>query len=124
MKASGFDVSNAIRVRPLGKDYQIVSGHNRVEAARRAGLTKVPAWVREMDDEAAFMDLVLCNTQGELGPLERGMHALEATEKGRMNGNSVSAYADGVGRPQRTCKWRSRPPGWRLKLALGCQLRT
>ena len=40
---------------------QILSGHNRVSAARQAGIEVVPAWVREMDDEAAYMALVLSN---------------------------------------------------------------
>ncbi|MCC6363193.1 MAG: hypothetical protein IT165_06685 [Bryobacterales bacterium] len=48
------------------------------------------------------MQLVLSNAQGELAPLERGMHALAATEKGRMNGRSVKAYAEQIGRPPRS----------------------
>jgi hypothetical protein len=35
--------------------------------------------------------------QCELSPLERGMHALAATEKGR-HGRSIAAYAEQVGR--------------------------
>ena len=64
---------------PAAVPYQIISGHNRTTAARRAGLQQIPAWVREMDDDTAFMQLVLSNAQGELSPLERGMHALAAT---------------------------------------------
>ncbi len=41
------------------------------------------------------------NAQGELSPLERGLHALAATEKGK-HGRSVAAYAEEVGRPQPT----------------------
>ena len=52
-----------------------------------------------MDDETAFMQLVLSNAQGELSPLERGMHALAATKKGKANGRSVKAYARAVRRP-------------------------
>src|SRR5215472_11743980 len=83
LKSSGYDSSHAIIVRPVGKAYQIISGHNRTVAACRAGLKQIPAWVREMDDDTAFMQLVLSNAQGELSPLERGMHALAATEKGK-----------------------------------------
>jgi ParB-like chromosome segregation protein Spo0J len=67
-------------VRPLGDAFQIVAGHHRKAAAGLAGLVTVPCWVREMDDEEAFMALVLANSQSELLPLERGMHALRATE--------------------------------------------
>lgn len=93
IKTSGFDASHAILVRPLDDAYQIVSGHNRTTAARRAGLKQIPAWVREMDEDTAFMQLLLSNTQGELSPLERGMHALAATDAGC----TVREYADRVG---------------------------
>ena len=43
-----------VLVRPLDAGgYEIVSGHNRVEAAKRAGLDKVPVTVRELDDDTA-----------------------------------------------------------------------
>jgi hypothetical protein len=45
-----------------------------------------------MDDDSAFMELILSNAQGELSPLERGIHALGATEKGK-HGKSIAAYA-------------------------------
>jgi hypothetical protein len=47
------------------------------------------------------MMLVTCNAQGELSALERGMHALRVTEKGKL-GKSISAYAEAVGRPQQS----------------------
>ena len=59
-----------------------------------------PCWVREMSDDDAFMELVLSNAQSELSALERGMHALLATEKGSTTGRSVAAYAKVVGRQQ------------------------
>lgn len=39
------------------------------------------------------MQLALCNAQGELHPLERGMHALGFVE----GGGKVRAYADALG---------------------------
>jgi hypothetical protein len=39
-----------------------------------------------MDDDSAFMQPVLSRAQGELSPLERGMHALAATERGSTTG--------------------------------------
>ncbi len=53
-----------------------MSGHCRLEAAKRAGLGSVICWVREMDDDTAYMELVRWNAQSDLTPLERGMHAL------------------------------------------------
>ena len=102
IRESGFDPSHAIIVRPTSGGYQIISGHNRTYAAKRAGLKQIPAWVREMDDETAFMQLVLSNAQGELSPLERGAHALAATEKGKHAGRSIDAYARAVGRAPQT----------------------
>jgi site-specific DNA-methyltransferase (adenine-specific) len=100
MKRTGFGAEHAILVRPIPGGLQIVSGHHRVEAARRAGLTEVPTWVRDMDDEEAFMQLVLSNTQGELSPLEIGMHALKGVplaEGGRGLAGGLTAYAERIG---------------------------
>lgn len=90
MKQTGFGPEHAILVRPHGDEYQIISGHHRTEAAKRAGIAEVPAWVKEMDDDEAFMQLVLANNQGELSPLEIGMHAL--TWSGEQKG-----YAERTG---------------------------
>jgi len=46
-----------IIVRPVKDNdiYEIVSGHNRVEAAKQAELPSIPALVRELTDEAAVL---------------------------------------------------------------------
>jgi ParB/RepB/Spo0J family partition protein len=96
--ANGFGPEHAILARPIDGGLQVVSGHHRFEAARRAGLAEVPAWVREMDDDEAFMQLVLSNTQGELSPLEIGMHALKAVPPAeRKAGQGFKAYAERIG---------------------------
>jgi ParB family chromosome partitioning protein len=53
-------IIHPIVVRPLNgneeKDkFEIVSGHNRVEAAKLAGLTEVPAVIKELTDDEAVM---------------------------------------------------------------------
>lgn len=50
-----------VLVRPLDGGYEIVSGHNRVEAAKLAGLDKVPVTVRELDDDTATILMVDSN---------------------------------------------------------------
>jgi ParB/RepB/Spo0J family partition protein len=91
----GFDPAFAVLVRPKAGRFEIISGHHRHEAAKRAGVPSVAAWVREMDDATAYMELVKSNAQGELTALERGLHALHS-------GMDVKAYAESVGRARKT----------------------
>jgi ParB/RepB/Spo0J family partition protein len=104
LKAAGaFPPEHALRARPLGEDYQLVGGHQRREAALRAGLAEVPCWVKDMTDEEAYMALVLDNRHGELSPLEIGLHALEVVGRGkpgRGRKGGLSAYADQMGKTQ------------------------
>jgi ParB/RepB/Spo0J family partition protein len=93
LQQDGFQEKNAVIVRRLGKRFQILNGHHRVQAAARAGLKNIPAWVGEYTDEEAFMQLVLANAQRELTLLERGRHAAKAIKKYSQNGNSVGSYA-------------------------------
>ena len=55
-------VISPILVRPdKNGGYEIVSGHNRVEACRRAGMNRIPATVRELDDDTAIILMVDSN---------------------------------------------------------------
>lgn len=95
---SGFGREHALLVRPKDGHYQILSGHHRHEAAKRTGLATVPCWVREMDDDEAFMQLILANTQGELSPLEEGHHVYYYVQRsevgaGRGNRGGLREYA-------------------------------
>lgn len=83
---SGFGREHALLVRPVGESFEILSGHHRNEAAKRVGLETVPCWVRDMDDEEAFMTLILANTQGELSALEEGHHVHYFVERGGVGG--------------------------------------
>src|SRR6516164_8200311 len=68
---SGFDPAHALIVRPRPDgDYEILSGHHRKQAGERVGLTEVPCWVRDLDDDDADMLLVTSNAQSELTALE------------------------------------------------------
>lgn len=95
------DPAHALIVRPLGDAYEIVSGHHRKLAAEVAGLATVPCWVRELADDEAYMALVLANTQGELHPLEEGLHALGS-------GMSVKDYAAQVAKPSTTLQTKAQ----------------
>jgi N6-adenosine-specific RNA methylase IME4/ParB-like chromosome segregation protein Spo0J len=100
--SDGFHESHAIAVWKSGEDLLILSGHHRVEAAKRAGIDEVPAFIRDdLDEEGAYMELLTANSQGELSPLEVGMHALHYVAKakgGRGKKGGLSEYAVRVGR--------------------------
>lgn len=55
-----------VLVRPGQRDeYEMVSGHRRMHAAKLAGLHAVPAIIRDMDDDAAIEVMVDSNIQRE-----------------------------------------------------------
>lgn len=58
-----YGVLTPILVRPhaCGEGYEVVSGHNRVEAAKLAGISEIPATVRQMDDETAIIAMIDSN---------------------------------------------------------------
>ena len=95
-----FEPRHALAVRLKGKKFEVISGHHRLEAAKVAGLETVPAWIVEMDDEQAYMALVEANNQGELAPLEIGIHllVLELSGGGRGLEGGISEYARRTGR--------------------------
>ncbi len=70
-------VVQPIIARPLvgksgaGQRYEIVAGERRWRAAQMAGLTEIPAVIREVEDEAAIAMALIENIQREnLNPLE------------------------------------------------------
>ncbi len=61
-------IMSPLLVRPLeGRpgEYEVISGHRRLHAARRAGLETVPAFIREIDRDAAAVELVDSNLHRE-----------------------------------------------------------
>lgn len=59
-------VLTPVIVRPTGEDsYEMISGHRRMYAAQLAGLTVLPAFVREMTDDEATVVMVDANIQRE-----------------------------------------------------------
>ena len=80
VKESG--VLTPIIVRPQGKKYEILSGHNRVEAAKTVGLTVVPAVVRNglSDDEARLIVTVTNLIQRSFADLTHSERAAALSE--------------------------------------------
>jgi len=95
----GYHEKHAVHVRPIVDRYQLISGHHRKRAAEKANLPEIWAWVESLDDATAFMELVLSNNQGELSPLEIGMHALKAVPLAQgKKGEGLAEYAHKIGR--------------------------
>lgn len=60
-----------LTVRKIGGQYQIIAGERRYRAAKIAGLTQVPAYIRNVDDEQVLELALVENIQREdLDPIE------------------------------------------------------
>lgn len=65
-----------IIVQPCGEDYEILSGHNRTNAAKLAGLETVPAVIKEhLSDDEAEMYMIETNLR------QRGFDDLKISEQ-------------------------------------------
>lgn len=59
-------VLTPIVVRPMKeKGYEIISGHRRIHACQRAGIEKIPAFIRDMERDSAVVFMVDSNIQRE-----------------------------------------------------------
>ena len=92
---SQYGVLMPILVRPhmSGEGYEIISGHNRVEACRRAGIEKIPATVRELDDDTAIILMVYSNL--------RQRDKLLPSEKAKAYKMKLDALSRKLGRPSK-----------------------
>jgi ParB family chromosome partitioning protein len=69
-------ILNPIIVRPNGAEYEILSGHNRTNAARLAGLQAVPAVIKtDLSDEEAEIYVIETNL------IQRGFSDLAISEQ-------------------------------------------
>jgi ParB family chromosome partitioning protein len=82
--------------RLLGGQYEIVAGERRWRAAQLAGLTEIPAIVRDIPDEAAVAIALIENIQREnLNPIEEAMALQRLLEEFSMTHHQV---AEAVGK--------------------------
>ncbi len=90
-------ILSPVVVRPKGDMYELISGHRRTHAARRVGLTEIPAVVRNLNDDEATVLMVDANIQREeILPSERA-HSLkmkmDALSRIRSTGNNLGRHA-------------------------------
>ena len=68
-------IAEPLLVRPLentADEYEVISGHRRLRAAQKAGLTEVPAFIHAINRDEAAILLVDCNLhRGQLLPSEK-----------------------------------------------------
>lgn len=88
-------VISPIIVRPKADSeiYEIISGHNRVEACRRAGICQIPSFIRDVDDDTAVILMVDSNLHQREKPTE--------IEKARAYEMKLNALKRKAGRPQK-----------------------
>ena len=91
---SQYGILMPILVRPhkSGEGYEIISGHNRVEACKRAGIANIPATVRELDDDTAIILMVDSNL--------RQRDKLLPSEKAKAYQMKMEAMRRKAGRPK------------------------
>jgi ParB family transcriptional regulator, chromosome partitioning protein len=83
-------------VRPVNGGYELVAGERRWRAAQMAGLTRVPAIVREVPDDAALVMALIENIQREdLNPMEEANALQRLIDEFRMTHEQA---ADAIGR--------------------------
>jgi ParB family chromosome partitioning protein len=90
-------VLQPLLVRPRGENFEIVAGERRWRASQLAGLSEVPAIIRDLGDREALEIAIIENLQREdLGPLEEA-RAYQALMGQGLNQEGV-AQAVGKGR--------------------------
>ena len=87
-------------VRPIeNSEYEIISGHRRLFASKRAGLTEVPAFVYEMDRDKATIALVDSNLHREhLLPSEKAFAYKMKVEAMNRQGERTDLTCSQVGK--------------------------
>lgn len=94
-----YGIITPLVVRPLDTGgYEIISGHRRTAACEKAGIEKVPAFVRSMDRDAAIVALVDCNLQREhLLPSEKAFAYRMRLEAMKRQGFRSDLTSDQLG---------------------------
>jgi len=96
-------VIQPIIVRKLGDKYEIIAGERRYKASVLAGMTKIPAIIRNLDDKEASKVALLENLQRkDLTPIEEArtyqkileLDDMTQEELGRTMGKSQGAIAN------------------------------
>ena len=94
-------------VRPIENtdEYEVVSGHRRLHAARKAGITEVPALIYALDRDAAAIAVVDSNLHREhILPSEKAFAYRMKLEAMSRQGHRSDLTSDQVGRKLETAE--------------------
>ena len=92
-------VLQPIVVRPSGDGYQLIAGERRWRAAQIAGLQRIPAVVRELDDPSMVQVALIENLQREdLNPIEEASAYRRLMDEFNMTQEQLSSTI-GMSRP-------------------------
>jgi ParB-like partition proteins len=90
---SKFGILHPIIVREKDGKYEIVAGERRWRAAKMAGLTRIPAVVKEVSDEEMMIISLVENLQREdLNPVERARAIKILKEEMGLTDEEISKY--------------------------------
>ena len=93
-------VLQPILVRRKGSQYEVIAGERRLKAARALGLDEIPAIVRDVSDQEAFVIALIENIQREeLNPVEEAEAYQKMIEE---FGYTQEAVAQSVGKDRST----------------------
>jgi len=84
-------VLQPVLVRPKDDGYELIAGERRWRAARRAGLTTIPALVRDADDAGALEQALVENVhRSDLNPLEEAAAYQQLIEDFKLTHEDVA----------------------------------
>jgi ParB family chromosome partitioning protein len=93
-------VLQPILVRSKGSQYEVIAGERRLKAARALGLDEIPAIIRDVSDQEAFVIALIENIQREeLNPIEEAEAYHKMIEE---FGYTQEAVAQSVGKDRTT----------------------
>jgi ParB family chromosome partitioning protein len=80
-----------ITVRPNGDRFQLIAGERRLSAAQRAGLLKIPAYVKDVSDDQLLELALVENIQREqLNPMEEAQAYQDLIELKRQTQEQIA----------------------------------
>jgi len=93
-------VLQPILVRPIDDGFQLIAGERRLSAAQRAGLLKIPAFIREIPDDQLLELALVENIQREqLNPIEEAQAYQNLME---LKGETQEQIAERLGKDRST----------------------